>query len=460
MANMKSEMDADGSLPDVVPAERFARRPGDPSWTAAFIETAYQLLKIEGEHSVVAQYWPQIQLHLSQLAASAKADPSAWPTTTYGDWVPPYQPPGVITQCNPTNQPPGHLCHFPLARPYTSAYAWLSNLQASVAMADAIGDHATAAELRTLIAQLSERWNADWLHSNGTYDTGIQTTFALPLALGIVPNASAQKVAESFIESMQAAKLHLTVGIIGGKALFPALAAIGRKDLALAVLEKTDYPSFGFMRYNTLEPASSNLWELMDAPYQGHGMNSRDHHMWGAFSSYLVNHVAGLDQQPQSLGYKQLRLTPGAMPGVAPATGAVSGGLSAATASLSLRRGTVEFSWKWTGGTHCGTGADGSKIRLACGVGGGVIESVTFAAYGTPTGQCGAFVVDTGCNHPHALAATETACVGKTNCTITVGPAAFGSSDTEACAPPAHVQRVHAQVVCSTPAVLHVSAVV
>ena len=62
---------------------------------------------------------------------------------------------------------------------------------------------------------------------------------------------------------------------------FPALAAIGRKDIALAVLEKTDYPSFGFMRYNTLEPATSNLWELLDAPYQGSGMNSRNHHMWG-----------------------------------------------------------------------------------------------------------------------------------------------------------------------------------
>jgi alpha-L-rhamnosidase len=84
MANMASELDQDGSLPDVVPAERWASRPGDPSWTAAFVETAYQLLKIDGDRAVIARFWPQLQRHLSQLAAAAKADASSWPPTLYG----------------------------------------------------------------------------------------------------------------------------------------------------------------------------------------------------------------------------------------------------------------------------------------------------------------------------------------------------------------------------------------
>ena len=62
--------------------------------------------------------------------------------------------------------------------------------------------------------------------------------------------------------------MHLTAGIIGGKFFFEALAGAGKKDIALAVLEKTDYPSFGFMFANTFEPATENMWELMDAPYE------------------------------------------------------------------------------------------------------------------------------------------------------------------------------------------------
>jgi len=93
-------------------------------------------------------------------------------------------------------------------------------LQASAAMADAIGETTAAAEARTLIAQLAARWNTEWLHAeNGTYDTGIQTTFALPLVLGIVPNASLAAVAKSFIESVQTAGLHATTGDIGAKAV-------------------------------------------------------------------------------------------------------------------------------------------------------------------------------------------------------------------------------------------------
>ena len=50
----------------------------------------------------------------------------------------------------------------------------------------------------------------------------------------------------------------------------------------------------------------------------------------------------------------------------------------------------------------------------------GVIESVSFVSYGTPAGQCGAFVADAACDHAHATARVETACLGKTFCTVPV----------------------------------------
>ena len=73
MANMDSEVDPDGSLTDVVPFVRYGNRPGDPSWTAAFIEVAYQLWKIDGKAAIPKQYWDHIQLHLSKFAVSPHA---------------------------------------------------------------------------------------------------------------------------------------------------------------------------------------------------------------------------------------------------------------------------------------------------------------------------------------------------------------------------------------------------
>ena len=84
MKNMDSEIDPDGSLTDVVPFVRYGSRPGDPSWTAAFIEVAYQLFKQDGKAGIPKMYWDKIQLHLSKFAEMAKADASKWPPTEYG----------------------------------------------------------------------------------------------------------------------------------------------------------------------------------------------------------------------------------------------------------------------------------------------------------------------------------------------------------------------------------------
>jgi hypothetical protein len=38
---------------------------------------------------------------------------------------------------------------------------------------------------------------------------------------------------------------------------------------------QVSYPSWGYMFYNDVEPATSSLWELWNGPTKGPGMNSR-----------------------------------------------------------------------------------------------------------------------------------------------------------------------------------------
>jgi hypothetical protein len=177
--------------------------------------------------------------------------------------------------------------------------------------------------------------------------------------------------------------------------------------------------------------------------------------MWGAFSSYLISHVAGLDQHAQSYGYTGIRMTPGAMPG-----SSGGGGLSAASASLALKRGEVEFAWQWIGGEHCATGAEGSLVMLACGAGGGVITEIIHTSYGAPQGMCGAFKPGKECDHPGATAAVASLCLGQSVCSVPVDAAGLGTSDAESCALDGHMQRLHVQVVCSAQPQLVASVVV
>jgi hypothetical protein len=54
------------------------------------------------------------------------------------------------------------------------------------------------------------------------------------------------------------------------------------------------------MMVNPYEPATT-IWELMDAPAEGPGMNSRNHHMFSSVGQSIVEQFGGIAQQPSSV---------------------------------------------------------------------------------------------------------------------------------------------------------------
>merc|ERR1719445_868186 len=83
----------------------------------------------------------------------------------------------------------------------------------------------------------------------------------------------------------------LTTGIIGAKLLLPILHSLNATQLSLNLIKGGDaanasYPSWAWEGQNAMEPATA-VWELWDAPSEGDGMNSRNHHMFSSVSAYL-----------------------------------------------------------------------------------------------------------------------------------------------------------------------------
>ena len=69
---------------------------------------------------------------------------------------------------------------------------------------------------------------------------------------------------------------HSTSGIVGLRALFEALPRLGHAEVAVRMLLRKDYPSFGFELTNSIEPATT-IWELYDGYAEGGSMVSRNH---------------------------------------------------------------------------------------------------------------------------------------------------------------------------------------
>ena len=77
------------------------------------------------------------------------------------------------------------------------------------------------------------------------------------------------------------------------------------------------------------------------------------------------------------------------------------------------------------GGTPvCGTAAEDASTTLTC-PDGQIIQAITFASFGTPTGSCGSFMAS-DCNAASSVSSIEALCAGRSTCTITASNGSFG----------------------------------
>jgi len=87
---------------------------------------------------------------------------------------------------------------------------------------------------------------------------------------------------------------HVSTGIVSTAQIYPVLSDNGHHDLAVEMISSTTYPSYGYMFTNPYENATT-IWELWDAPMEGPGMNSRNHHMYAPVGAWFYSHLAGID---------------------------------------------------------------------------------------------------------------------------------------------------------------------
>jgi alpha-L-rhamnosidase len=75
-----------------------------------------------------------------------------------------------------------------------------------------VGNAADAAQFQTTEASVTSAFNAKFLKPTGSYDRNSQTDNAMPLALGLVPEAQRGNVLSSLVGAVTSAKNQVTAG--------------------------------------------------------------------------------------------------------------------------------------------------------------------------------------------------------------------------------------------------------
>ena len=276
--DLKDEQRPSGELPGIVPTSGWGYQWGNgPAWDSAYVLIPWYLYQYCGDTRILAEHYDRLKLYVDYLTSKAKDHIVA---IGLGDWAP-----------AKTTTP---------EKVTSTGYYYRDALIVSKAAA-LLGKTEDAKKYADLAAAIRDAFNKEFYDAKtALYDGGTQTALSCALYHGLVPDPERAKVLAKLVEMIQAKNGHLDAGILGTKYLIDSLTAAGRADLVYGMATKTDYPSWG----RWLGEGATTLWEQWD------GNASRNHIMFGHISAWFYEVLAGINPDPEAVGFKHIILKP------------------------------------------------------------------------------------------------------------------------------------------------------
>ena len=160
-----------------------------------------------------------------------------------------------------------------------------------------------------------------------------QCANALALCAGLVPAEDHPALIADIIADLQQRGWQQTPGDVGHVYLIRALAGAGRSDVLHRVYSREGEGSYG----GILGKGLTALPETWDATMDG--IQSLNHCMLGHVMEWFYGYVAGIRQQPESIGWQRVLIAPN------------PGSLTSAEASFQTPRGQIVSRWRRDGQT-------------------------------------------------------------------------------------------------------------
>lgn len=176
-----------------------------------------------------------------------------------------------------------------------------------------------------------------------------QTSYALPIAFGIVDSTMMDKFVGNFVNSVTRESTgddghaypaySLMTGFIGTAWISEALTRCGHSDLAYLMLGNTGFPSWLY----PVTQGATTIWERLNSYTKTDGfgdnnhMNSFNHYAFGSVVSWLMQRSLGIARDELVPAFKHFYLCP--------AIDSTAGGLTEARGHYDSMYGRIESCW-------------------------------------------------------------------------------------------------------------------
>ncbi|WP_199431272.1 family 78 glycoside hydrolase catalytic domain [Qaidamihabitans albus] len=291
--DLADSQDDPGQLPVIVPSGGWGYNELAPSpeWTTVYPFVLREMYRVYGDERIAAEHWEPLVRYLDWEIGRLR---DGLAVTALGDYLPPGY--GGV--------PPEDT------RLTATAYLYRA-LRGTAELGDVLGYEDVARRYRSVADGLRGALNAAFLGPEGHYRTAKdpdyrQTSNAIPLAFGMVPQGAEASVVASLVADIRARGDHLNTGALGTSVLLRVLSAYGHSDVAHAIATQRSYPSWGYW----FDHGADTMWEMWHLDSR-----SRDHYFQGTVTQWLYENVAGL--RPGDAGYERFVVRPDARAGVA-----------------------------------------------------------------------------------------------------------------------------------------------
>ncbi len=310
LGDIRDSQAESGQLPVIVPSSGWGFTDLSPAteWPTVYPFLLREMYRSYGDERLLHEHWDSLTRYLAWELDRVEDGLSV---SVLGDWL----PPGFGRGPAPEDR-----------RLTGTAYLYRA-LVAAAEIGDLIGK---PNEYRKAAAELHDGLNRAFLDREaGVYKSGEdpdyrQTSNAVPLAFGMVPDELVRRVAANLAADVEARGFHLNTGCLGVGVLLPVLTAHGYADAATKVALQRSYPSWGYW----FDLGADTMWEKWEEDSR-----SRNHYFQGTVVQWVYENVAGL--RNLDAGWQRILVRPDAR-----------GEVDSATIRTDTIRGRVTVTWK------------------------------------------------------------------------------------------------------------------
>ena len=267
-----------GYVPNTVP---YHSGGGGTPWGSAYIIIPWYMYLYYGDISIIKAHYNGMKQYLTYLSTQVD-EQGLIVEKELGEWVPP-----EITAIPPS---------------FVSSAYYYYDLMLMSKIAAILGNESDEKAFVALAKKVKEAFNQKYFHPDkASYSIGRQGANIFPLAFDLVPDEFIPDVFETLVHNIAVEKKgHFDTGMMGTPYLLEVLTKYGRPDLTYTVMNRRDFPSFGY----NIERGATTLWESWA------GNDSHSHPMFGSVCAWFFQGLGGINPDPENPGFKHTIIKP------------------------------------------------------------------------------------------------------------------------------------------------------